>query len=272
MLFVSDLDGTLLGHTHDIDDVVLSGIREVLAKGHYFVLCTGRPMHEEGAVNFGIRHEHIYTIAMNGALIYDGSGNIIESVPIEKEVIKTFYHNLGDALVRYESSDCALHPFSRQRVDDYLFEDGLSEKVGLYKKENMGEHDYFGIKFDDILSSVIYKINIVAAKPHLREKVDALLAKYGDALINAPWNEGFYDITDIKVNKAVATKSLANKLGFDDKDIYVYGDSYNDVKMLKMFSNSASPSNANEEAKAAAKRIIGDYDEHSVIKDILAKI
>ena len=69
MLFVSDLDGTLLDHTHKIDDIVLDGIRKILAAGHYFAICTGRSLHKAEEVNFGIDHEHMLSIGMNGAII-----------------------------------------------------------------------------------------------------------------------------------------------------------------------------------------------------------
>ena len=272
MLFVSDLDGTLFDHTHDIDDVVLAGIKEVLAKGHYFVICTGRGMQGEGNVNFGIRHDHIYTIALNGALTYDGNAELIARRPIDKEIIKAFYHDLDDVLVRYESSDFVLCPFTLARVDAYLEKEGFFERVWKFKKEDFIENTHFGTSLDEILANDIFKLDIIVSHPDRKEKTDAILARYSDKLVNAPWGEGFYDITDIAVDKSVSVKALVDELGITDKDIFVYGDSYNDVRMLDMFSNSASPSNANAAAKAVAKRIIGDYDDHSVIKDILAKI
>ena len=272
MLFVSDLDGTLLDHTHEIDDTVLKGIKEVLAKGHYFVICTGRGMHAKGAINFGIKHEHIYTIAMNGALTYDGSASLIANRPIDKEIIKAFYYDLDELFVRYETSEYALHPFTYERVDAYLYEENLFNEQHHQRMSFYNQNSRFQVKLDELLSSDIYKINIILSNTKLKEKADAALIKYSDKVVNAPWGEGFYDITDIKVNKGAAVKALTNKLGISDSDVYVYGDSYNDVQMLEMFSNSTSPSNANSAAKAVAKRIIGDYDEHSVIKDILAKI
>ena len=274
MLFICDLDGTLLDDSHDIDDVVISGIQEVLAKGHYFVICTGRCMYGSGTVNFGIEHEHMYTIAMNGALVYDGSANIISSSPIDKEIIRTFCHDLDDILVRYEGKDNSFCTFTSENANVYLDESSIFKGVSpcLRRMFFFNEYDYFGSKTHDILTNDIYKIEVVLADSNSKERADAILARHRDKVVNAPWDIGICDITNAEINKGVVAKSLAEKLGFEDKDIYVYGDSNNDLEMLEMFSNSACPCNANDAAKAVAKRIIGDNDDHSVIKDILTKI
>ncbi len=272
MLFVCDLDGTLLDHTHDIDDVVMSGIKEVLAKGHYFAISTGRCMYDRSQINFGIEHDHMFTIALNGALVYDSSFEVIADRPIDKEIVATFLHDLDDVLVRYEAKDHGASPFTVERADAYLLEEGLYEEFDPHRHAHYLRNSRYGVKAADILAEDIYKINIILANSTLKEKADAALAKHSDKVVNAPWGEGFYDITDRRADKGTVAKYLADKLHIDYQDVHVYGDSYNDVGMLSMFSNSTCPSNANEAAKAAAKRIIGDYDDHSVIKDILAKI
>ena len=272
MLFVCDLDGTLLDHTHDIDDIVLNGIRKVLAEGHYFAICTGRSMHDPKQINFGIRHDHMYTIAMNGAIIYKDEGDILLRKPIDKDIVKASFYDLKDIFVRYETDTMCYYPFTYLRADRYLYDEEIyksnhEQRMAFYKVNSK-----FEAGEEEILAHDIYKINFSLGKEKTKKTADRFVARFSDRVANAPWGDGFYDITDKKANKGDMTRWLADRLGIAYDDVHTYGDSYNDKELMEMFTNSSCPSNAIDEIKMRAKRIIGDYDDHSVIKDILAKI
>lgn len=272
MLFVCDLDGTLLDHTHDIDDIVLSGIKEVLDKGHYFAICTGRSMHDPKQINFGIKHDHIYTIAMNGAMIYKDEDDILIRNPIAKDIVKASFTDLKDIFVRYETDVMCYYPFSYLRADRYLYDEEIyksnhEQRMAFYKVRSK-----FEAKEEEILAHDIYKINFSLGKQSTKKIAQRFVDRFKGEIANAPWGDGFFDITASIANKGDMTKWLADRLNIDYDDVHTYGDSHNDLELMEMFKNSSCPSNAIDEVKQRAKRIIGDYDDHSVIKDILAKI
>lgn len=94
------------------------------------------------------------------------------------------------------------------------------------------------------------------------------LQVHADALVNAPSNQGHFEITASGVNKGTAILHLADRLGIDAQDVAVYGDGGNDLEMLTMFAHSYAPCTAQKEAQMAASAIIGPYQSYSVAKHI----
>lgn len=273
MLFVSDLDGTLLDHTHKIDDIVLDGIRKILAAGHYFVICTGRSLHKAEEVNFGIDHEHMFSIGMNGAIIYKDHRTILDKKAIDKDVVSDAIDVLSDDIfVRYETRLDSLYTYSYDEADAYLYKEHIFEDIHEDRMAFYAINSKFSTTKDEILAHDIYKINFSMSSAKAKKTADDFIKRHPDKIVNAPWGEGFYDITDIGADKAIATKWLADYLDIPYDEVYTYGDSYNDLELMLSFKNSYAPSNAIDLIKDAAKHVIGDYDDHSVIKDMLEKI
>ena len=93
-LFACDLDGTLLNKYHETDDVILDAVDQVIKNNRYFAIATGRHMHENQKEKLGMYHRGVYTICMNGALIFDPKGNSIYENYLNQDflakVLKTF--------------------------------------------------------------------------------------------------------------------------------------------------------------------------------------
>lgn len=270
--FVSDLDGTLLDHTHRVDDEVLKGIKEILAKGHYFAICTGRSMQEDDEVNFGIEHENMYTICMNGAIIYKDAKTVIKRSPMAKEAVSLMIDTFPELFLRFEGQKVNYYPFSAAEGLAYIKAQGLYKDHEDERMQFLAKRARFGATKEEILADDIYKVNFSIGDIKLIDKMNDFLYKHRDLYVNSPWAIGFYDIVSADVNKGVITKWLCNYLNISEDETCVYGDSYNDFELMEMFKHSYAPSNAIHQVKHLAGNIIGDYDDHSVIKDMLAKL
>ncbi|TDM49113.1 HAD family hydrolase [Macrococcoides goetzii] len=73
------------------------------------------------------------------------------------------------------------------------------------------------------------------------------------------------DIIHKGTNKAVAIKKVMNILGANMNDLYVFGDSDNDIEMLKLTENSFAMTNGNDKVKSIAKTEIPSNDENGVL-------
>ena len=103
---------------------------------------------------------------------------------------------------------------------------------------------------------------------------ETFLHENSDKIVNAPFQEDFFELTDISVNKGVSIQRLAQKLNIQENEIAVYGDGLNDITMLEIFQHSSAPRNASNEVKEYAKQIIGECKDHAVcyhILDVLKK-
>ena len=71
------------------------------------------------------------------------------------------------------------------------------------------------------------------------------------------------------MNKAYGLKLLGRKLGIEPSEMVAFGDSGNDVEMLRYAGMSFVTADAMPEAKAAADQVIGSSEDSSVQYKIL---
>ena len=87
-ILFADLDATLLCDDKTISEKNRQMIREMLKRGNYFVIATGRPVESGRSVvkELGLTRPGCYMIAFNGAVVYDCAADHIllkRSVPVE---------------------------------------------------------------------------------------------------------------------------------------------------------------------------------------------
>ncbi len=77
-------------------------------------------------------------------------------------------------------------------------------------------------------------------------------------------NEVYLDINPIGVSKLTGITEVAKRMGIDISEIMVFGDSGNDLEMIKGAGYGIAMSNATEEAKAIAQEVIGHHDTDTI--------
>ena len=75
------------------------------------------------------------------------------------------------------------------------------------------------------------------------------------------WNDDFADINSKKTSKLKGINEIIQKLGIDIKDTISFGDSENDLEMMKGTGVSVAMANAMPVIKNAATYITKDCDE-----------
>lgn len=279
-LFATDLDGTLLAKNHQADEQVNAMIHKVVDQGKYFVLATGR------TINRAIPEQidcPVYLICMNGALIADVDGTILYKDTLDKEVLKELIETCPEIDFDFIGVEKTYRKTSKQ--------DWLKERKKPFRprhldpNENMEEdwHKKFmqdmmeRIEFDqtneDIVEKEICKINLhMRGKNIDTTKLDAFLEANKDKIVNAPCDNGLYEITNLGTDKGSAVAWLANYLDIDENEVATYGDGGNDIPMLTRFPHSYSPCNGLDYVKEKASQVIGPHYEHSVTNHILDTI
>ncbi|MDD7281210.1 Cof-type HAD-IIB family hydrolase [Floccifex sp.] len=262
-LFATDLDGTLLNSKHETDDIILNGLKELM-ESHYFSISTGRGLSRVRHFNFP---KGTFYICFNGALILDDNQNEIAKHPIPKPLIEELL-TMDYIPFEFWGYDTSYSTLSKE---DFINYDAL--RFTAFKNGNRDLDKFldanitFNTPKEFILQNDILKINI-----HKRfdiPEIEDILKKHKDKLVNAPSKDEFYEITAINANKGIAVQELAQYLNIDSSQVYVYGDSDNDIEMLSRFEHSYCPANGNENAKKASHYQIGSNVDYSVIHHML---
>lgn len=266
-LFVSDLDGTLLNENHQLDDRILQSIDFVLDNQCDFAIATGRDMHplHKKTLDFGPRH--IYTICMNGAMVFDWYRNIIFEQPIESSFVYELAQTFPDLSFDYNGK---LEKYTLASYQDiyarYHAQNFFGGSMNIEQIENWLSDYRYDQSPEDIASQTIYKINGEVDDPKRKAEVHDFLLQHDHQIENAPFRPDFFEITAKGVNKGMAIHQLAQYLHVSDDAVAVYGDGGNDMDMMKAFDHAYAPANASQTIQAYASEILGPNNTYSVPK------
>lgn len=275
-LFASDLDGTLLNEEHETDDVIRNALRQIKADGKVFTAATGRQLRSGQAADLGFEQETLYIIGMNGALIMDGSGQILRKESLSRDFLQAFLRTFPDMNLEFHGP-----VYSYVRVSRETFIREFYNRMALpsmppmtkEKKDVILKRFLKELRFEQsdeqIAGQEILKINYRTSDPQQRARLDAFLKERVEDAANAPFDADGYEITCRHANKGEAVAWLGAYLGISEDETAVYGDGYNDLEMLRRFAHSYATMNAAPEAKAAASQTIGYCADHAVPEHIL---
>lgn len=269
-LFACDLDGTLLNRDHESDDIILDAVDCVLHADKNFAIATGRHMHANQIERLGMHDRNIYTICMNGSLILDEHQKIMYHKGVNKDVLKELlkrFPTLGFECIGMD------HTYLRTSKEEHI---KAFEKRSIWKKvlkrpaiSEFMRDCIFDQSDEEILKHDIMKINCRVEDAGLSDELMAFVEEHSDSIINAPFDEGVFEITDKEANKGEAVARLAQHLGIQEHEVAVYGDGGNDLQMLARFSHSYATENASLAAKQAASTTIGHCNDHAVPMHIM---
>ncbi len=265
-LFATDLDGTLLNASHQLDDVILENLDHVLQKGHVFAIATGRDMHRVDVPILDFKGRPLYTICMNGALIYDVNDTILYEQAIDSNFIEELIEHFGYLPFDFVTRTKKLVQQSKDQVMERYQDDEYSKLFSKKQIQSFFSDHVYNASKQDIVNASVLKINCRVPNPDIYKEVSAFVQKHRHQVINAPFMPDFFEFTHHKVNKGNAIQILADHVSIPNDRVFVYGDSGNDISMLKKFEHAFVPSNGTLEAKKYAKEILGDVQAYAVSK------
>ncbi|MCD7777537.1 MAG: HAD family hydrolase [Clostridiales bacterium] len=264
ILFMTDLDGTLLNDKKEITKKSADILNSLTEKGLKLSISTARtPATLEGILS-GLKLSYPLC-CMNGAAIYDmKKEKYIRFYPLKSEFvyrlieicrqvgISPFIHIIKDnrLYVCYENTESkAAEDFHRER-------EGLRLKTYIHApySPNFGEAVYFTLLAEE------RKIREILAEIEREGLSKALgLNFYGDI-----YNKGFYylEICDKMASKKTGLHFLKEYSGAEE--VYAFGDNLNDLPMLEEADLCFAVENAVDEVKNFCHRVIGKNTEDSV--------
>lgn len=271
-LFVSDLDGTLLGADSKISSRSVRLLNESIAEGALFSVATARTPATVGRLLEEVDCR-IPLIVMTGSAIWDRTANRYFHTCFHREEtvrrllatyrehgLSTFIYTLGeDNIIHiYHTGDLseAERKFMDERADT------------PYKKFHIPEDGCSGIP-EECLKRVLLFYSMrptdeVSPVHNAIKGCDDLRAVFYHDIFGE--EIAIMEVFSPEVSKANAVRMLAYMVGAGR--IVAYGDNVNDLPILEIADDAVAVGNAVEAVKGVAHRVIGANTTDSVACDI----
>ncbi|MGL4913048.1 MAG: Cof-type HAD-IIB family hydrolase [Romboutsia sp.] len=253
-LLASDVDGTLCVD-NKIHDKNVEYIKKFREDGHAFLLCTGRNF---SGVRYLVEEYDIEAdgyVLCNGSVVLDKNLNVIYSKEIEYKTIKEAFEGLKnkDEYNFYFADGEHLY------IIDGYFNNPILKVDGMEKKWNViriSEDEFYKNRY----SANIIGIEVINKSiEKTEEKIKEIDSKLGEE-VTVYRNQYFIDIVPKGISKAEGISKVLDTYGVKEDDVFVIGDSWNDLSMFKKYNkNSYTFSYAEDELKPHASNIVDAF-------------
>ena len=257
-LIAIDLDGTLLHDDMTISAYSKEIIQKALAKGYRVVVATGRMWDSAKAKVALLGLGNVPVICYTGAWIMmsetdevvmqDGiaptlAGNILKAGKAQGWTATAFWGNH----IYMEKSDGTEAKYQKYRTQKPIF---------------LGE-DFYEPK------ERVTRIVFTDPTQEGRDRIRAFMENhFGEEITVVYPGDDFVDIHKKGIHKAAALSYLAKKEGFAPEEVLAFGNTENDVSMLRWAGLSYAVANADDVAKEAADRLCPSNEADGVAKTI----
>ena len=276
-VIASDMDGTLLGDSHRLDQETLNAIQKAQKQGIRFMLATGR--NYDGAMDaLGDLAEQLtcdYLLG-SGAEVRNPQKEIVSRKQMDKALCKEIYDKVRQYPVSVifctDGKDYQVgtpeEVAEGMLVHLELFYENLTREEILKSDSyrNMKEktcvlRDFEELEEQDV---PIFKLFIFSKDVEMLGEIKKEL-ETDDRIAVASSFATNLEITDIRAQKGPVLKEYIESLGYKMEEVMVFGDSLNDYSMLEMdFGATVAMENADPEVKAVAKYVTKANTEHGV--------
>lgn len=273
-LYVSDLDGTLLGPDARLSGESVRMLNEAVAGGAKFSIATARTPATVSGLLKDVRTD-IPLVVMTGAAVWDRTANRYLNPRFHREatarrLVETYRRNSLATFVYILGEDNLIHIYHIGPLSA-LERKFIAERLDSpYKTFHIPEDG------DSILPERLDRVLLFYAMRPTEEvrRVHDVIKDAGD--LRAVFYHDMYgqeialmEVFGPDASKADAVRWLADSLHADR--ITAYGDNVNDIPMLAVADDAVAVANAVDEVKDAADRMIGSNAENAVARDILEK-
>lgn len=252
-LLASDVDGTLYVN-QSIHEKSIEYIKKFREDGNAFLLCTGRNL---GGVKHLFEEYDIEVdgfILCNGSIVLDKDFNVIHNQNIDDDIIKSLFEEAKDnTLYNFYFADGEnLYIVDGYNTHPVISSADMSEKMNVIK---IKEEDFYKNTYSanlvgiDIKDECINKAN--------NKKMD-LEKKFSDK-VSVYRNLSFIDVVPKNTSKGFGISKVLENYGVREENVFVIGDSWNDLSMFEKYNNSYTFSYSEDDLKPHANNIVDSF-------------
>jgi Cof subfamily protein (haloacid dehalogenase superfamily) len=268
ILYVSDLDGTLLRSDGTLSDYSRRKLAQLLEAGINFTVASARTWSEITPLLKGLTLR-LPVIAVNGAFLSDfatGRPLLINRIP--DDLASQIY---GQIL------NVGLLPFIcgyDGQTDKLYYQDLINDQMRWFHGILMIHSRHRLCHTPDlrpVLSQQVVSFAVMGPQEQVDRLARRLEAEYPGRLENFhfqnPYSPGHWWLTihDAAACKSRALRELADLYGFQMENVVVFGDHINDLRMFQTAGRAVAVANAQEQVKSHAHEIIASNEEDAVV-------
>lgn len=256
-LIVFDIDGTLVGSSHELDPFT----RNVLLKLHDvrmpFTLATGKilPATKTQADELEIQ---LPLIMANGSILQKRDGEVLYNAALPVNVTKRairICENLNKDLVIY--------------IIDQIYIKKMNDNIQpIYSNvssdlNEIGDWKMIYSQIEQVTKCLVVDIE---NQQNLFDLGNIFLKEFNGCADIVHTSAKLVEILPLGVTKATALKRLADDLDISMNEVMAFGDYDNDAPMLSAAGLGIAVENASAAAKSAADLVIGSCEENAPAK------
>lgn len=271
VLYVSDLDGTLLNDKQEIDRESIEIINHlIIDKGMNFTIATARSIESVREIVKGLRLK-MPMVLINGVFIFDAakSRNIKENYlpgPLAAQVLKAYLESGLNPIVYTIDSAGNAHIYYRGIFNK-------SEENYIANRLSKGDRRFKCIgDYDECFNEHILTVNAID-KPQKLVKAfqvfsdnEECTCHYGPDIYTPPFN--WLEISSRYATKKEAVLYLKKEFHFEK--VVCFGDNLNDLSMFEAADEKYAVSNAHATILNTADKIIESNNNNGVAKFLKA--
>ena len=265
MLFIFDWDGTIAGTKNYLTEDVKIAVRKLKEMGHSVLIATGR--HPLEIIPKIEDNDDLsdFIIGANGSIIFN------------RRTRKSIWSSKIPNDVKAKAIEiCKTDKISLVSMDDTgvkiawnLISNFTSKYKGYWKKEDA--HNYKEIDEEGIMNAdVVLFIIPVGRVPNFQDICDSYVKQFEDKVFVSSGDSSNIAVVNKNIDKWTAIQKFVKMMGIEDK-IITFGDSFNDIEMLKNADIGVAMGNAVDIAKKSADYVIGNADNKGIL-DFVTKI
>jgi len=272
-LFISDLDGTLLGRSGELSSRSKTGIVSLFERGVNFTVASARSHFSIRGILGDLPFE-LPIIEFNGAYVTDyhsGQHLLINALP------PTLSALVLEVILRAD-----LRPFVSSfngQQDSLTYDLLINEGMRWYEERRRQAGDPRLRRVNDLHASLNDEVVSMTVMAQRRDQIvqlqDQLQAQFGQRLqmycYENEYSKGTWWLTihDVRASKHIAMAWLRDRY-LPAARIIAFGDNLNDVEMLRHADRGIAVDNAIPELKSVADEVIGLCDDDAVIEYLMA--
>ncbi|MDO5090571.1 MAG: Cof-type HAD-IIB family hydrolase [Cardiobacteriaceae bacterium] len=241
----TDIDGTLLTSAHTISARTLAAVQRVIALGVPVILASARPPLAVAPLVAQIGGGQPF-IAFNGALIFDGKGEILHSMTLDNASLRQLeplLESRHDIAVNYY---CGTAWYAPDPANRWTAQEEKITALSAARKPEEIEN--------------AHKILVMGEADTIAALEAALQARFPHLAIYRS-KDTYLEIVNPAVNKAAAVRLLRERLGVARDATIAFGDHYNDLDMLRDAGYGVAMGNAPAAMQAQVAHTTAGNDE-----------
>ena len=268
-VYVTDLDGTLLGSDARLSTRTRAGLAKLLEEGLVLTIASARSVVAMQVMFDGLRLP-LPVIEFNGAFISDlATGQHLVTNAIGTDVVGEVYRAIL-------SAGCMPFVSTFDGDSDRLYYSEIRNPgMKWYLDDRISNRDPRVSRTEDLssrLSEQVVSLTVIDRPEPLEELQLTLADEFGGVLamqnFDSIYSPGWHWLTvhDARASKDQALTTLLRMRGLDAAEVVAFGDTDCDIPLFRVADRSFAVANASTELRSMATGVIGASSEDGVIE------